>query len=493
MFERYTERARRAIFFARYEASQFGSKTIETEHLLLGLLRAEKELSISLLRSSESFESIRAEIERSTLVGERVPTSVDLPLSNESKRVLAFAAEEGEKLGHKYIETGHLLLGLLREEKCFAAKLLHDRKLSLERARAEVGRLYAPGEGRVQPSSRPRVSISEFGIDLTKQAWQGTLPKLVGREAELERMIQVLCRYTRDSVVLVGEPGVGKKTIVYGLAKRIAEGAMPSLEGKTILSLDLAVIASGIKSRSEFEDNLESILQGFYEDSNGVILFIDGLHNLAQNHRFLALANIIKPGLTDGSIQCISTATAAEYAKTVESVPWLEQRFIVIEVKAPTEAEALAILAETKERLQKFHGVTYTDEAIQYAVFHSSSYFPKQSLPEKAIDLMDEAGSRVKLRQPSLPAEVREVQKRVRVAEERQAAAITNHEFEKARYYSEELKRERENLKESRKKCGLPDEAPAVVSREDIEQIVAEQTGLSIELLRKSKRGEKTA
>lgn len=490
MFERYTEKARRVIFFARYEASQFGSKTIETEHLLLGILREEKELSISLLGSVEPFESIRAEIERGTSVREKIHTSVDLPLSNENKRVLAFAAGEAEKLRHKHIDTMHLLLGLLREEKCFAAKLLLERKLNLERARAEVGRFYA-GEGRVQFSRRPRVSISEFGIDLTKQAWQDTLPKLVGRETELERMIQVLCRYTRDNVVLVGEPGVGKKTIVYGLAKRIAEGAVPALDGKTILSLDLAVIASGIKSRGQFEESLESIAQEL--NRKGLILFIDNLHSLAQSQRFLALVNVIKPGLMGGRIQCISTATPAEYAKTIEASPWLEQRFIVIAVKPPTETETLAVLAEAKERLQRFHGVTYTDDAIQYAVFHSSCYFPKNSLPEKAIDLMDEAGARVKLRQTRLPDELLALQKRIKFLENRHDRAINNHEFEKARYYADELKKERENLKESRKKCGLPDEAQAVVAREKIEQIVAEQTGLSIELLRKSKMGDKPA
>jgi ATP-dependent Clp protease ATP-binding subunit ClpC len=288
----------------------------------------------------------------------------------------------------------------------------------------------------------------------------------------------------------VGEPGVGKKTIVYGLAQRISECLVPGLDGRTILSLDLAVIASGIKSRSRFEENLESILLELAEREHRLILFIDGLHMLAQKHQFLSILNVIKPGLLDGSIHCIGTATAAEYAKTVETTPWLEQLFTVIAVKPPAQAEAVQVLARVKERLQSFHKVIYSDEAIQYAVFHSSSYFPYGSLPEKAIDLIDEAGARAKLRRAPLPEEVVVIRRKVRFIQIRHDTALNNHEFEKARFYADELKKERAILEAVEKKHNLNEQAGSKVGRAEIEQIVAERTGLSLELLRQSNAGD---
>ncbi|HLK54289.1 MAG TPA: Clp protease N-terminal domain-containing protein, partial [Candidatus Angelobacter sp.] len=275
MFEKYTEKARRAIFFARYEASQFGSPTIKTEHLLLGVLRADRILVNRLLRSPDSVEEIRKEIERSTPVREKVSTSVDLPVSNEGKRVLAYTAEEAERLGHKHIDTCHMLLGLLREEKSFAAKLLNDQKVYLSQVREQIHELESARETASTsgtPALRTPISISEFGVDLTQEAAEGKLPPLVGRESELERVIQVLCRLTRNSVLMAGEAGVGKQAIVYGLAQGISQGAISRLNGKTIVSLDLDFIGSAAKNRARFQTGLENILLELLR-GGGPILF----------------------------------------------------------------------------------------------------------------------------------------------------------------------------------------------------------------------------
>src|ERR1700759_184993 len=274
MFERYTEKARRVIFFARYEASQFGSPYIETEHLLLGLLREDKALANRFLRSHAAIESIRKQIEAHTTVREKVSTSVDLPLSHECKRVLAYGAEEAGRLNHKHIGTEHLLLGLLREEKCFAAEILHERGLRLSTIREELAR---SSQEKAQPQRGQRESslLSEFSRDLTQAAMDSQLDPLVGREGELERVIQILCRRTKNNPVLIGEPGVGKTAIVEGLAQRIADGEVPSfLADKRILALDLSLIVAGTKYRGQFEERLKTIMKELMENQN-CIIFID--------------------------------------------------------------------------------------------------------------------------------------------------------------------------------------------------------------------------
>jgi ATP-dependent Clp protease ATP-binding subunit ClpC len=276
MFERYTEKARRVIFFARYEASQFGSPYIETEHLLLGLLREDKALTNRFLRSHASVESIRKQIEGHTTIREKVSTSVDLPLSNECKRVLAYAAEEAERLSHKHIGTEHLLLGLLREEKCFAAEILHERGLRLSTIREELART-SQEKSAPQRGQRESSLLSEFSRDLTQSAMDNQLDPLVGRDNEVERVVQILCRRTKNNPVLIGEPGVGKTAIVEGLAQRIADGEVPSfLADKRILALDLSLIVAGTKYRGQFEERLKTIMKELMESQNSII-FIDEL------------------------------------------------------------------------------------------------------------------------------------------------------------------------------------------------------------------------
>ena len=481
MFERYTEKARRVIFFARYEATQFGSPYIETEHLLLGLLREDKALTNRFLRSHASIESIRKQIEGRTTIREKVSTSADLPLSQECKRVLAYAAEEAERLSHKHIGTEHLLLGLLREEKSFAAEILHERGLRLTTIREELSR----AQNEKMSSSRPKETslLSEFSRDLTQAAMENQLDPLVGRENELERVVQILCRRTKNNPVLIGEPGVGKTAIVEGLAQRIADGNVPSfLADKRILALDLSLIVAGTKYRGQFEERLKTIMKELMEAQNAVI-FIDELHTLVgagSAEGSLDAANILKPALSRGEIQCIGATTPAEYRKSIERDRSLERRFQAVKVPPPNEEDAVKILFGIKDRYEKFHAVTYTDEGLKTAVFDSSRYIPDRYLPDKAVDLIDEAGARVKLRQSSLPEEMIDVQKRIKFVVHRMETAIANHEFEKARFYSDEERKERENLRLLREKYNIDETAMGVVSREDIEEVVSRWTGVPV-------------
>jgi ATP-dependent Clp protease ATP-binding subunit ClpC len=481
MFERYTEKARRVIFFARYEASQFGSPFIETEHLLLGLLREDKALTNRFLRSHTSIESIRKQIEGRTPIREKVSTSVDLPLSQECKRVLAYAAEEAERLTHKHIGTEHLLLGLLREDKSFAAEILHERGLRLSTLREELSRVQNDKTATARPKETSL--LGEFSRDLTQAAMENQLDPLIGREAELERVIQILCRRTKNNPVLIGEPGVGKTAIVEGLAQRIADGDVPSfLTEKRILALDLSLIVAGTKYRGQFEERLKTIMKELMEAQNAII-FIDELHTLVgagSAEGSLDAANILKPALSRGEIQCIGATTPAEYRKSIEKDRSLERRFQAVKVPPPSEGEGIKILFGIKDRYEKFHAVTYTDEALNGAVYHSNRYIPDRFLPDKAVDLIDEAGARVKLRQSSLPEEMIDVQKRIKFVVHRMENAIANHEFEKARFYSDEERKERENLRLLREKYNIDETAMGVVTQEDIEEVVARWTGVPV-------------
>jgi ATP-dependent Clp protease ATP-binding subunit ClpC len=488
MFEKYTEKARRTVFFARYEASQFGSPYIETEHLLLGLLREDQALNNRFLRSHSAVASIREDIERHSVIRENIPTSADLPLSTGCRNVLNHAARESERLSHNHIGTEHLLLGILNEEKSFAAELLLSRGVTLAHVRESVAQdKSSPVSPVAQPAGGKPV-LSEFGNDLAEQATDERFRPLVGREKELQRLVQILCRLARNNVVLVGEPGVGKKAIIYELAGRIGgRDVPPMLQGKTVLALDLPVIATGVRSRAKFEEALQNIVDDLMYSGGETILFIDHLNTLvrdASDSSSLHFINVIKPALQTGAVRCISTATPENYQQIIRKEPWLEQMFHVVEVAEPNETEAIAILRGTRERYERYHGVTYTDEALQYAVYHSRSYMLHRFLPDKALDLLDEAGSWIKLRQ-SLPEEIVEARKSVKSAQAREDAAIMNHEFEKARFYSDEARTEREKLNQLYEKHKIPQILP--VTREDIEAVVASWTGLSIEAIRKSR------
>ncbi|HKE60430.1 MAG TPA: ATP-dependent Clp protease ATP-binding subunit, partial [Pyrinomonadaceae bacterium] len=400
MFERYTEKARRVIFFARYEASQFGAPAIEPEHLLLGLMREDKTLTGRFFpRAQVSIESIRKEIEGRTLLREKISTSVELPLAPETKHVLAYAHEESDRLQHRHIGTEHLLLGLLREERSMAAEILYERGLRLNAVRDEIARQSGADARTSQKKDTPH--LVEFSRDLTEDAANDKLDPLIGREAEIERVVQILCRRTKNNPVLIGEPGVGKTAIVEGLAQRIVRGEVPSfLENKRILSLDLSLIVAGTKYRGQFEERLKQIMRELVENPQ-YIVFIDELHTLVgagSAEGSLDAANILKPALSRGEIQCIGATTPAEFRKSIEKDRSLERRFQAVKVPPPSEEEAVGILDGVRERYESFHQVRYTDDALQAAVYQSHRYIPDRFLPDKAIDVIDEAGARVKLR-----------------------------------------------------------------------------------------------
>jgi ATP-dependent Clp protease ATP-binding subunit ClpC len=479
MFERYTEKARRVIFFARYEASQFGSPSIETEHLLLGLMREDKSLTNRFLRSHSSIESIRKEIEGRTLIREKVSTSIDLPLSAECKRILAFAAEESERLRHRHIGTEHLLLGILREDKCVAAEILHDRGLRLNVIREELSKAQSDKPSSARSKETPL--LAEFSRDLTQLASENALDPLVGREAEVERLTQILCRRTKNNPVLIGEPGVGKTAIVEGLAQKIVEGEVPSyLADKRILALDLSLIVAGTKYRGQFEERLKTIMKELIDNPNAIV-FIDELHTLVgagSAEGSLDAANILKPALSRGEVQCIGATTPAEYRKYIEKDRSLERRFQAVKVPPPTEKEAIQILNGIKDRYEKFHMVTYNPGALDTAVYQANRYIPDRFLPDKAIDLIDEAGARVKLRQDSLPKEMTEIQKKIKIIVAHMESAISNHEFEKAEIYRNEERVALESLRSVKEKFNLDDSCIGVVTKEDIENVVSKWTGI---------------
>src|SRR3954468_2877174 len=398
MFERYTEKARRVIFFARYEASQFGAPAIEPEHLLLGLMREDKTLTGRFFpRAQITIEAIRREIESRTLLRERIPTSVELPLAPETKRVLHYSHDESDRLQHRHIGTEHLLLGLLREERSMAAQILFERGLRLAAVRDEIARQ----SGADARHRKDIPHLLEFSRDLTEDASNDRLDPLIGRDDEIERVIQILCRRTKNNPVLIGEPGVGKTAIVEGLAQRIVSGDVPSfLENKRILSLDLSLIVAGTKYRGQFEERLKQIMRELI-DNPQYIVFIDELHTLVgagSAEGSLDAANILKPALSRGEIQCIGATTPAEFRKSIEKDRSLERRFQAVKVPPPSEAEAVQILHGVRERYETFHQVRYTDDALEAAVYQSNRYIPDRFLPDKAIDVIDEAGARVKLR-----------------------------------------------------------------------------------------------
>ena len=488
MFERYTERARRVLFFARYEASQLGSISIETEHLLLGLIREGKGLTSRIFaRSSLSLESIRKDIEGRTVFREKVSTSVEIPFSTETKRVLQAAAEEAERLLHNYVGTEHLLLGFLREERCLAASILAEKGMRLSTVREDIVQLLNEKTTVTRVKETPL--LAEFSRDLTELAMKNSLDPLVGRATELERLQQVLCRRTKNNVVLIGEPGVGKTAIIEGLAQRIVCGDVPHfLADKRLLSLDLSLIVAGTKYRGQFEERLKAIMKELAE-SPSVIIFIDELHTLVgagSAEGSLDAANILKPALSRGEIRCIGATTPAEYRKHMEKDRSLERRFQVVKVEPTTETETLEVLLGVKDRYQSFHHVTYTPEALEAAVYQSSRYITERFLPDKAIDLLDEAGSRVKLREAGLSEEFGDINRNIRVALEQMETAAARKDFEKAQFFKEQEVVARENLQYVREKFDVRSgSSPAEVGKQEIDEVVSTWTGVPLTTINK--------
>ena len=404
MFERYTEKARRVIFFARYEALQYGSQTIAPEHILLGLMREDKTVPARFFpfRSSLTVDEVRREIENRIVLRERIPQSAELHLAPETKKILAYANEESQRLQSRNIGTEHLLLGILREERSIAAEILYEHGVRLQSVRDKIIRAAGyPNFFSINEPRRENSPLREFTRDLTQEASEGKLDPLIGREGEVERIIEILCRRTKNNPVLIGEAGVGKTAIIEGLAQRIVEGRVPSfLENKRVLSLDLSLVVAGTKYRGQFEERLKMILKELKEDTQNII-FIDELHTLVgagSAEGSLDAANILKPALSRGEIQCIGATTPAEFRKTIGKDRALERRFQAVKVLPPSEEDALKIVEGLAERYEAFHQIRYSKEALEAAVYQSNRYITDRFLPDKAIDVLDEAGSRAKLR-----------------------------------------------------------------------------------------------
>ena len=470
MFERYTEKARRVVFFARYEALQYGSHYISPEHILLGLMREDKTVSARFFpfRNSLTVESVRREVEERIVPRERIPQSAELHLAPETKRILAFANEESRQLQNRHIGPEHLLLGLVREERSVAAEILYQYGLRLQDVREEVARqngftnFYAIGREKTDVPH-----LQEFTRDLTADAAEGKLDPLIGREGEIERVIEILCRRTKNNPVLIGESGVGKTAIIEGLAQRIVNKNVPSfLENKRILSLDLSLIVAGTKYRGQFEERLKKIMSELSQHDQ-YIVFIDELHTLVgagSAEGTLDAANILKPALSRGEIQCIGATTPREFRKSIEKDRALERRFQSVKVVPPSEEEALRIVKGLAERYEAFHQIRYTKEALESAVYQTNRYIPDRFLPDKAIDVLDEAGSRAKLRYQQ--EAVSEPSWKETVENWKRAAANEDQ------LISFELKT-------------LEDSFFAVeVTREDVEEVIGRWTGIPVQSIK---------
>ncbi len=391
--------------------------------------------------------------------------------------MLGYAAEEAERMLHNYIGTEHVLLGLMREETSVAATILAEKGMRLPTVREDIVAIVsekaATGRGKETPL------LSEFSRDLTESASRGDLDPLVGREEELERIIQVLCRRTRNNPVLIGEPGVGKTALVEGLANKIVQGDVPIyLADKRILALDISLIVAGTKYRGQFEERLKTIMRELTETPN-IVIFIDELHTLVgagSAEGSLDAANILKPALSRGELQCIGATTPAEYRKHIEKDRALERRFQAVKVVPPTPEETMEIAQGIKERYEKFHNVVYLDEAIEAAVHQSSRYIPDRFLPDKAIDLLDEAGSRVKLREAAIPMGEPEFSRRVRVVVDGRANDGTA-------FFHDDAPSGREQVEVVREQWSLAGEGLQPVRKSDIDEVVSRWTGIPLTAL----------
>jgi ATP-dependent Clp protease ATP-binding subunit ClpC len=482
MFEKYNEKARRALFFARYEASKLGSRVIESEHILLGVLREGEEIIKEIFsRFNVKPEQIRREVEGDRLFVDRISSSAELPLSEESKKILAYAAHEAESMLHQYVGTEHLLIGILRVESSTAARILTAKGLNVYGVREETISILKEREADKQKKELP--FLAEYARDLTQMAHQSQFDPLIGREKEVERIIQILSRRTKNNPILLGEPGVGKTAIVEGLAQRIVDGNVPLfIANKRILSLDLSLIVAGTKYRGQFEERLKGIIKELKENTD-IIIFIDEIHSLigaGSAEGSLDAANILKPALSRGEISCVGATTIREYRRYIEKDRSLLRRFQAINVAPPNEIETLQILEGVKERYESFHKVKYSDTAIRSAVYQSNRYITDRFFPDKAIDILDEAGAKVKLRRVADTQNLRRLEAEVRGIVKEMKKAISDKDFEKAVFLREreiELKAEIDHYKQERESVG---EELMEVTKKDVEEIISSWTDIPV-------------
>jgi ATP-dependent Clp protease ATP-binding subunit ClpC len=483
MFEKYNEKARRALFFARYEASKLGSRVIESEHVLLGILREGEETVGELFRRFHvKPEEIRREIEGERMFVERISSTAELPLSEESKKILAYASHEAESMLHSTVGSEHLLIGILRVEGCLAMRILAQHGLDVYSVREEVLAIAKEREASQQKKELP--FLSEYGRDLTMLATQASFDPLIGREREVERIIEILSRRTKNNPILLGEPGVGKTAIVEGLAQRIVEGRVPIfLAQKKIVALDLSLIVAGTKYRGQFEERLKGILKELKENKE-LIVFIDEIHSLigaGSAEGSLDAANILKPALSRGEISCIGATTLKEYRKYIEKDRSLLRRFQAIQIQPPSSDETMQILAGVRDRYENFHKVHYSDGALRTAIYQSTRYISDRHQPDKAIDVIDEAGAKVKLRRVRDTQNLRRLEQETRQLVKEMKQAISDKQFERAVYLREREIDMREDIE--RMSLDLDDDAVLEVTERDVEEVISAWTGIPVAAL----------
>ena len=506
MFERFTERARQVVVLAQEEARTLKHNYIGTEHILLGLLREEEGLAARVLESLDiTVERVRAQVVRIVGSGEEV-TSGQIPFTPRAKKVLELALREALSLGHNYIGTEHILLGLVRENEGVAARILLDFDADSEKIRNEVIRMLSGPGGRRQSGSGQAAGagagagassgsgegkkssklLDQFGRNLTKLASDGKLDPVVGRETEIERIMQILSRRTKNNPVLIGEPGVGKTAVVEGLAQRIVSADVPELlKGKQIYTLDLAALVAGSKYRGEFEERLKKVMKEIGQRGD-IILFIDEIHNLVgagAAEGAIDAASILKPALARGELQTIGATTLDEYRKYLERDSALERRFQQIRVEQPSPDETVQILKGLRDRYEQHHKIEITDEALEAAAELADRYISDRQLPDKAIDLIDEAASRMRIKSMTSPPVYKELEEEIEETRRSKEAAIEAQEFEKAaglRDTERKLTNKKRELEEQWENGELEGAERPKIGEDEIADIVSMWTGIPV-------------